>query len=132
MASQALFTALELNLFDAIAARGDSGASIAQLKEACGVDAPRLQTLVTSLTAVKCLRRSAEGMYTLSPNAQQYMVSSSRHFYGDYLQYQMGRQHHNHRRQHHHHQHHHHHRHHHHHHRHHHHRHHHHHCQQHH
>lgn len=57
-----------------------------------GCDAPRLQTLLTSLVAVKCLRRSADGLYTLSPNTARFMVSTSRHFYGDYLQYQIGRQ----------------------------------------
>lgn len=92
MASQALFTALELGVFDHIAAGGDVGVGAAALKKLCGVEAPRLQTLLTSLVAVKCLRRSADGLYTLSPNTKQYMVTSSRHYYGDYLRYQMGRQ----------------------------------------
>eukprot|EP00928_Gymnodinium_smaydae_P069080 TRINITY_DN5245_c0_g2_i1.p1 TRINITY_DN5245_c0_g2~~TRINITY_DN5245_c0_g2_i1.p1 ORF type:complete len:401 (-),score=63.26 TRINITY_DN5245_c0_g2_i1:193-1395(-) len=92
MASQALFTALELSLFDHIAAKGAGGATIAQLQEACGISAGRLQTLVTALTAVKCLKRSAGGVYTLSPNTAKHMVSSSKHFYGDYLRYQIGRQ----------------------------------------
>lgn len=92
MASQALFTGLELNVFDKIAEAGEAGATIEQIKAACGVDAPRMQTLVTALAAVKFLRRSADGKYTLSPNTQQYMVSTSRHYYGDYLRYQIGRQ----------------------------------------
>jgi len=92
MASQALFTALELSLFDHIAAAGASGAGAEALKKACGVEAPRLQTLLTCLVSVKCLRISPDGMYTLSPNTAQYMVTSSRHFYGDYLRYQIGRQ----------------------------------------
>eukprot|EP00405_Crypthecodinium_cohnii_P011022 CAMPEP_0206442732 /NCGR_PEP_ID=MMETSP0324_2-20121206/13983_1 /ASSEMBLY_ACC=CAM_ASM_000836 /TAXON_ID=2866 /ORGANISM="Crypthecodinium cohnii, Strain Seligo" /LENGTH=389 /DNA_ID=CAMNT_0053910603 /DNA_START=75 /DNA_END=1244 /DNA_ORIENTATION=- len=92
MASQALFTALEIGVFDAIAAAGEAGLDVTALRKQCNCDAPRLQTLLTSLVAVKCLRRSAEGMYTLSPNTAQYMVSSSRHFYGDYLKFQIGRQ----------------------------------------
>mmetsp|Transcript_33169 Transcript_33169/g.71594 ORF Transcript_33169/g.71594 Transcript_33169/m.71594 type:complete len:391 (+) Transcript_33169:75-1247(+) len=92
MASQALFTALEIGVFDAIAAAGEAGLDVTALRKQCNCDAPRLQTLLTSLVAVKCLRRSAEGMYTLSPNTAQYMVSSSRHFYGDYLKLQIGRQ----------------------------------------
>jgi len=92
MASQALFTALELSLFDHISAAGDAGAGVEALKKACGIDAPRLQTLLTCLVSVKCLRLSPDGMYTLSPNTAQYMVSTSRHFYGDYLRYQIGRQ----------------------------------------
>jgi len=92
MASQALFAGLEINVFDHIAAAGAGGASVASLKDACQCNAPRLQTLLTALTSVKCLRRTAEGNYLLSPNTSQYMVSSSRHFYGDYLKFQIGRQ----------------------------------------
>jgi len=92
MASQALFTGLELGLFDRIAEAGAAGIDVTALRAACGCDAPRLQTLLTSLVAVKCLRRSADGLYTLSPNTARFMVSTSRHFYGDYLQYQIGRQ----------------------------------------
>eukprot|EP00933_Yihiella_yeosuensis_P079610 TRINITY_DN9272_c0_g1_i2.p1 TRINITY_DN9272_c0_g1~~TRINITY_DN9272_c0_g1_i2.p1 ORF type:complete len:394 (+),score=98.98 TRINITY_DN9272_c0_g1_i2:60-1241(+) len=92
MASQALFSALELGVFDKIAAAGEKGATAAELWEACGCEAPRMTTLLTALTAVKSLRRSGDGLYTLSPNTAQYMVTSSRHFYGDYLQYQIGRQ----------------------------------------
>lgn len=92
MASQALFSGLELGIFDHIASAGQSGCNITKLQQACGVDAPRLQTLLTALVAVKCIRRDSDGFYTLSPNTAQYMVSSSRHFYGDYLKYQIGRQ----------------------------------------
>jgi len=92
MASQALFAGLELGIFDKIAAAGEKGLSAEKIWKACGVEAPRMTTLLTSLTAVKCLRRSNDGIYTLSPNTAQYMVTSSRHFYGDYLQYQIGRQ----------------------------------------
>jgi len=63
-----------------------------ELRKACNCDAPRLQTLLTSLCAIKCVRRDADGKYHLSPNTAQYMVTSSRHFYGDYLKYQIGRQ----------------------------------------
>jgi len=92
MASQALFSALELGIFDKIAAGGEKGCTADEIWKACGVEAPRMTTLLTSLSAVKCLRRDSEGYYTLSPNTAQYMVSSSRNYYGDYLQYQIGRQ----------------------------------------
>jgi len=92
MASQALFAGLELGIFDHIAAAGAAGIDAATLKQKCGCEAPRLTTLLTALTSVKCLRRSPDGMYTLSPNTAQYMVTSSRHFYGDYLKFQIGRQ----------------------------------------
>jgi len=91
MASQALFSALELGIFDHAAASA-AGATIQELQKATGVAAPRLQTLVTALAAVGALRRSGAGRYTPSPNAARYLVRSSRQFYGDYLRMQIGRQ----------------------------------------
>lgn len=92
MASQAVFTGLELGVFDAIANAGDAGLSLPALQQQSGVTSPRLQTLLTSLTAIKSLRRSPDGSYTLSPNSAKYLVTASRAYYGDYLRYQMGRQ----------------------------------------
>lgn len=92
MASQALFAGLELEVFDKIAAGGDTGLNLGAIKVACSVDAPRMQTLLTSLVAIKCLKRSPEGMYTLSPNTARFMVKTSKAYYGDYLMYQIGRQ----------------------------------------
>ena len=93
MASQAIFAGLELGVFDAIGAAGDAGLSLEALQRSCGVSAPRLQTLLTSLVAIKALRRDgASGAYTNSPNAGAFLVQASRHYYGDYLRYQMGRQ----------------------------------------
>ena len=92
MASQAIFTGLELGVYDAIAGAGDKGMSLAEIQKASGVSAPRLQTLITSLTAIKSLKRGADGSYTLSPNSAKFLVTSSRQYYGDYLRYQMGRQ----------------------------------------
>jgi ubiquinone/menaquinone biosynthesis C-methylase UbiE len=91
MASQALFAALEISLFDLIAEAGPEGIAVEALRKQC-IDAPRLQTLLTALTSIKCVRRSPEGVYTLSPNTAKFMVKSSRHFYGDYLKFQVGRQ----------------------------------------
>ena len=92
MASQAVFTGLELGVFDAIAEAGGKGLGLAAIQKSSGVAAPRLQTLLTSLTAIKSLRRTGDGSYTLSPNSEKYLVTSSRAYYGDYLRYQMGRQ----------------------------------------
>jgi len=93
MASQALFTALEIGVFDAIAAAGEGGLTLEPLQRSCSITAPRLQTLLTSLVAIKSLKRdSATGAYTLSPNTASFLVTTSRHYYGDYLRYQMGRQ----------------------------------------
>ena len=93
MASQAIFCALEVGVYEAIAGAGEGGLTADALKTACSINAPRLQTLLTSLTAIKSLKRNAAtGAYTLSPNSARYLVQSSRQYYGDYLRYQMGRQ----------------------------------------
>eukprot|EP00929_Paragymnodinium_shiwhaense_P089348 TRINITY_DN494_c0_g2_i1.p1 TRINITY_DN494_c0_g2~~TRINITY_DN494_c0_g2_i1.p1 ORF type:complete len:396 (-),score=103.91 TRINITY_DN494_c0_g2_i1:366-1553(-) len=92
MASQAMFSGLEIGLFDKIAEGGSDGLTIDEIYKKVGISAPRVQTLVTSLTAVKCLRRSQDGKYTLSPRTASALVSTSRHYYGDYLRYQIGRQ----------------------------------------
>lgn len=92
MASQALFAGLEIGLFDRVAEAGAEGLDITSLRQKCACDSPRLQTLLTALVAVKCLKRSPDGIYTLSPNTAQYLVSSSKQYYGDYLRFQIGRQ----------------------------------------
>jgi len=93
MASQAVFAGLEVGVYEALAGAGEAGLDLAALKSACSIQAPRMQTLLTSLTAIKSLKRDgATGKYTLSANSSRYLVQSSRHYYGDYLRYQMGRQ----------------------------------------
>ena len=93
MASQAVFSGLEVGIYDAIAAAGEDGLELSALQQQCGISAPRMQTLITSLAAIKSLKRdAATGKYTLSPNSARYLVQSSRQYYGDYLRYQMGRQ----------------------------------------
>lgn len=92
MASQALFSALELGIFDHISAAGAQGLNIAGIHKALGIDAPRVQTLLTALVAIRSLNRNVDGFYTLSPNSAKFMVASSKHYYGDYLRYQIGRQ----------------------------------------
>jgi len=62
------------------------------LQAAAGVSAPRMQTLLTALVAAHSLRRSADGSYSLSKNTSRFLVSDSRHYYGDYLKLQIGRQ----------------------------------------
>jgi len=91
MASQALFSGLEVGLFDHIAGKQGGAMSIEELQHLTNINAPRLQTLVTALTAIKALRRSKEG-YMLSPNCGRYLVRSSKYFYGDYLRMQIGQQ----------------------------------------
>jgi len=91
MASQALFSGLETGVFDAIAA-SEGGLDLAALQKATGINAPRLQTLLTSLVCIKSLTRSADGVYSNSKNTSLFLVTSAKYYYGDYLRYQMGRQ----------------------------------------
>merc|ERR1719207_257784 len=88
MASQAVFAGLEVGVFEALAS---APLPLAEIQKKCGISEPRLQTLVTSLTASKALARDATGMYSLSPNSKRFLVRSSKQFYGDYLSLQMGR-----------------------------------------
>lgn len=64
---------------------------VEELMSSCGVSAPRLQTLLTALTAIHALQKGPNG-YTLSANTARFLVSSSKHFYGDYLRLQIGQQ----------------------------------------
>jgi hypothetical protein len=88
MASQALFTALELELFDKL----DAPKTAEELQAALGIKAPRLVTLLTALTSVNLLWLDAAGKYTLPENVKATMVTTSRFYYGDYLKLQIGRQ----------------------------------------
>eukprot|EP00439_Symbiodinium_sp_Y106_P043875 s5389_g5.t1 len=87
MASQALFAALELGVFDHLA-KGPQ--SVSDLAAGCGVPCNRLQTLLTALVAAKCLRRDGSQLYSNSPNVQKFMVSASKAYYGDYFKHQVG------------------------------------------
>jgi len=90
MASQALFAALDLGVFDKLAAAGKP-LTVEQLAKVCNVEDLRLQTLLTALVAAKCLRRDAASKsYSNSPNVSQFMVTSSKAYYGDYFKYQIG------------------------------------------
>eukprot|EP01064_Diplonema_japonicum_P036141 TRINITY_DN8033_c0_g1_i2.p1 TRINITY_DN8033_c0_g1~~TRINITY_DN8033_c0_g1_i2.p1 ORF type:complete len:218 (+),score=46.32 TRINITY_DN8033_c0_g1_i2:41-694(+) len=90
MASQGLFAGLELGLFDVI--QKSENARIADMQKTLNIAEPRLQTLLTALTAHGMLDRSSEGVYTLTPPVERYLVEGSRHYYGDYIKYQIGRQ----------------------------------------
>lgn len=88
LGSQALFSALELGIFDHLAA---CPATAPELGSACGIPTQRLQTLLTALVASRCLRLDAESLkYTNSPNVARFMVSNSKSYYGDYLKCQIG------------------------------------------
>merc|ERR1719428_71158 len=90
MASQALFSGLELGIFDHLAKKG-SAMTTDELGSLVGITAPRLQCLVTALTSISALRKGPDGV-SLSPNTAKFLVRSSKFFYGDYLRMQIGQQ----------------------------------------
>eukprot|EP00931_Biecheleriopsis_adriatica_P075762 TRINITY_DN49551_c0_g1_i1.p1 TRINITY_DN49551_c0_g1~~TRINITY_DN49551_c0_g1_i1.p1 ORF type:complete len:362 (-),score=57.42 TRINITY_DN49551_c0_g1_i1:116-1201(-) len=91
MASQALFAALELGVFDKLAAAAKP-LTVDELATACGLKARPLQTLLTALVSARCMRRNAtDGTYSNSPSVAKFMVTSSKAYYGDYFKLQIGR-----------------------------------------
>jgi 2-hydroxy-4-(methylsulfanyl)butanoate S-methyltransferase len=88
MASKALFAALHLGIFDAVAQRPKD---VATLAADTGADERALTTLLTALTAVGLLRKSESG-FSNSPAAAQHLVHGAVGDFGDYLRYQIDRQ----------------------------------------
>ena len=94
--SKALFAALDMELFEHIA---DSSSGLttsalhARLKNNTKVTTMQLQTLLTALTALGLLVRDADGVYTNSPGADQFLAKTNMKYdYGDYLRYQIDKQ----------------------------------------
>lgn len=88
MASKALFAALHLGIFDAVA---QHPRDVAALAAETGADERALTTLLTALTAVGLLRKGADG-FSNSPAAEQHLVRGAVGDFGDYLRYQIDRQ----------------------------------------
>src|SRR3982074_2339031 len=80
MASKALFSALDLGLFDLIAAEPTT---LDQLSDKTGVARNRMATLLSALLALGLLVR-AEKSYANAPATQRYLVRGSDAFLGDY------------------------------------------------
>jgi len=88
MASKALFAGLHLGIFDAVA---QGPTNLATLADATGVEERGLTTLLTALTAIGLLEKTAKG-FVNSPAAQQHLVRGAIGDFGDYLRYQIDRQ----------------------------------------
>jgi ubiquinone/menaquinone biosynthesis C-methylase UbiE len=89
MASKALFAALHVGLFDALAAEPRTAEAVA------GGDADRerrLQTLMTALAGVGVLEPRQDGRFANAPATQAFMVRGEPGFFGDYLRLQIDRQ----------------------------------------
>jgi ubiquinone/menaquinone biosynthesis C-methylase UbiE len=89
MASKALFAALHVGLFDALAEGPQSAQSVAQGDED---KARRLQTLMTALAGAGVLEPRDDGRFANAPATQAFMVRGEPGFFGDYLRLQIDRQ----------------------------------------
>ena len=88
IASKALFSALEIDLFGHLEGpeRG-----IAGLSEASGVAAPRLRTLLVSLVSIGLVTRERD-IYRNAPASARYLVRSAPAYFGEYYRFQISRQ----------------------------------------
>ena len=97
MGSKALFAALDVELFEHIAASSGgltTDALHARLSSSESVTAMQLQTLLTALTSLGLLARDDDaGTYTNSPGADLFLAKTNlKYDYGDYLRYQIDKQ----------------------------------------
>lgn len=88
MASKALFSALHVGVFDGLA---DGPKDLETLAADIGVAQPRLVTLLTALAGIGLVEKDGDN-YKNSPAAENYLVTSARDYFGDYLRYQIDQQ----------------------------------------
>ncbi|MEO6362560.1 MAG: methyltransferase [Caldimonas sp.] len=89
IASKALFTALDLDLFTRLAR---ARASVEGLAAEAEVAPDRLQLLLTLLRALGLIGVDVEGKHYNSPAASSYLASASPMYFGDYFRFQIDRQ----------------------------------------
>ncbi|MEQ8344613.1 MAG: methyltransferase [Sneathiellaceae bacterium] len=88
MASKALFSALHVGIFDALAERP---LELGALAAATGIQKRRLTTLLTALVSTGLVEKDGD-LFRNGAGAQDYLVRKSRNYFGDYLRYQIDRQ----------------------------------------
>ena len=88
MASKALFTALDLDIFTRLSSRPQDLAALAQ---AVGVRPNQLLTLMTALVCLGLVVKEAE-VYANAPASETYLARSSPKYYGDYFRLQIDKQ----------------------------------------
>jgi 2-hydroxy-4-(methylsulfanyl)butanoate S-methyltransferase len=88
MASKALFAALNLGLFDRLAA---DAKPFHVLAEETGVAPKRLLTLITACVSLGLLERRGD-RYANAPASQTYLVRTAPAYFGDYYRFQIDRQ----------------------------------------
>lgn len=88
MASKALFAALHLGIFDALAERPQT---LEELATNTDLERDALQTLLTSLVSLD-LVEAQDTDFSNSEDAALYLVSGAPNYYGDYLRMQIDQQ----------------------------------------
>lgn len=88
MASKALFAALHIDVFGALAL-GTKTAK--ELAAATKIPTHRMETLVTALVSVGLLARDGD-LIANGPASEQYLVRDGADYFGDYLRFQIDRQ----------------------------------------
>lgn len=88
MGSKALFSALHVGLFTALA---DDGLSVADVAAKTDLDADRATTLLTALTTLGLVTRDGD-LYRNAPAAEAFLVKGRKYDFGDYLRLQIDKQ----------------------------------------
>ena len=87
IASKVLFSALNARVFDRLA---DGPRSIDALAATTGIAGHRLDTLLTACVSIGLVERRRNA-FVNAPASQQYLVSSSPQYFGDYFRFQIDR-----------------------------------------
>ncbi len=85
MGSCVLLAALELNVFDEMA---NQPMKAQDLADTLGLAPKPVERLMVALTALKLLERT-DGEYSLTPEAERYLVKSSPSYFGDYYRFEV-------------------------------------------
>jgi 2-hydroxy-4-(methylsulfanyl)butanoate S-methyltransferase len=88
MASKALFSALEFNVFSILA---ENPCTLRAIAEKTGITENRAEILLTALVSVGLVVRES-GKYRNSSASDDYLVPGRKDFFGDYLRMQIARQ----------------------------------------
>ncbi len=88
MASKALFSALHMKLFDVLA---DGPRTAAQVAAETSATEHGVETLLTGLAGLGLVHKDGTA-YRNSEDADLYLVTTSKHYYGDYLTHQIDQQ----------------------------------------
>eukprot|EP01083_Nonionella_stella_P081116 223288_1 len=93
MASQALFAALDLNVFDAIASQTKDSATLESIATSLNIEnAERLRILLDSLYKLNIIQYdSTKQVYNNTNDTDKYLCRKSKYFYGDYYRLQISK-----------------------------------------